>query len=126
VSSIQTINNWTGYWVRFRNSEWSQHNRWIGPYSSVSFEWHPWVPYAASQTDFDWPHWMSFTSAPGVPDAHFLRWYMYERWGYLEVFRDGYQSGRSPGGFPMIGRDQLVVYIGPEPELFLVGWEGGP
>jgi hypothetical protein len=117
VSSIQTIMNLTNHWTYFYNAEHSEHNRRIGPQSSVSFEWLPWVPWCHSPSEFyhDHGHYMKFysTTTGGI-----RRWYMYERWGSLQVFGDGYQDGPSPAGFPIIQADHLIIVIGPDPNAF--------
>lgn len=105
IASIQ--NNTQGPLVF--TSEWPEHDRILKPYSNVYFEWQPWVPWATNRADFDDDHHMTFDLG-GIP--HNI-WYLYERWGDLRLFSQGYESGFSPPGFPKKAHDRMRVSVGP-------------
>jgi hypothetical protein len=109
VSDIQIIVNQTSNWLRFRNYENSAHNLSLGPQSAAHFEWRPGVPWCTSQNEFDSGKKMEF-EGPGIGASS---WFLYERWGQLRVFRNGYEVGASPPGFPRASGNQLRIYIGP-------------
>ena len=104
MASLHTVMNSSHKWFWLYPEVDRHYHRVISPRSAQSFEWFPWVPWCRSQGEFNAGHYIKLTAWDGVNT-----WYLYQRWGEVKLFSEGYERGFQPPGFPL--REDILLNI---------------